>query len=169
MSSSYPFPLQSCHSEERGDGFSASRPLASGDLVMRVAPWAGVPCDAHISRVCASCFRRDETSKPVKEGEEPEGPAASVAVAHRDMAAHGDINSMRHIRHVQGRSNVRGRSGASSHENQDCIPRSNGGRRDLSAAGIGLRICRTCMAVSFRRRCRSVPGVVQQHCEECHG
>ncbi|GAX76364.1 hypothetical protein CEUSTIGMA_g3810.t1 [Chlamydomonas eustigma] len=53
----YFFPVATCSSEERGDGFSASRALAPLEVVLRVAPIVAVPKDAYISLVCASCFQ----------------------------------------------------------------------------------------------------------------
>ena len=59
-----PFPVALAHSDERGRDYVATRPVAPGELVLRVAPLAAVPNDLFATRVCSGCFRRDCTPCP---------------------------------------------------------------------------------------------------------
>jgi hypothetical protein len=53
----YSFPVTSCTSDDKGEGFAASRDLGPLEIVLRVAPIVAVPKDEYISSVCACCFQ----------------------------------------------------------------------------------------------------------------
>eukprot|EP01045_Picozoa_sp_COSAG04_P042728 COSAG04_NODE_13641_length_597_cov_1.524096_1_plen_110_part_10 len=59
-----PFPVALAQSDARGRDYVATRPVAPGELVLRVAPLAAVPNDLFATRVCSGCFRRDCTPCP---------------------------------------------------------------------------------------------------------
>jgi hypothetical protein len=52
------FPVRVATSESRGRDYAATRALAAGELVLRVAPLAAVPTDASATSACSGCFRQ---------------------------------------------------------------------------------------------------------------
>ena len=144
-----PFPVQPCYSDQRGDGFAASRDLFPNELILRVAPVAAVPKDSHITSVCAFCFRRGGT-----------GPAA---------AAHREVKVVRSSRHAHGGGGYNGK-GCGRHAADGRGGGGESGRHDAHDGGmrhVDLLLCVKCYAASFCARCRASAWVVAKHAEEC--
>ena len=54
--SDFPFPIRPVFSEERGEGWVASRDIAVREMVLRVMPLAAVPNKDALRSICAACF-----------------------------------------------------------------------------------------------------------------
>ena len=50
------FPVRVVTSDTRGRDYAATRALAAGEVVLRVAPLAAVPADAAATAFCCGCF-----------------------------------------------------------------------------------------------------------------
>ena len=178
MSETPTFPVTAHFSESRGEGWSASRPVTQGQIVLRVAALSSVPRDCFLDKVCAGCFRPATVAAPL--GKPPEhtdflqgqkgmvrpAPMVDGSAWRSSHVGYDDLgNNDPEVAPSTSRRRPSGGENARVHG--DSHHKAGASPGIPSDPDLDLRICPTCRFVSFCNRCRTSQWFIWRHSTEC--